>query len=302
MVHLGKTSDGMADLVADADVKGRSLWADARRRLLRNKAAVASMIVLAVITLLAIFGPLISPHPYDEIYWDVMGIGPTLEASHWFGTDSIGRDLFVRTMYGARVSLMVALLATSVSLLIGVVYGATAGYAGGRTDNLMMRFVDVMYSMPFMFFVIILMVIFGRNIFLIFVALGAVEWLTMARIVRGQALNVKNKEFVEAAIASGVSTSGIIARHVIPNVLGPVIVYLTLTIPQVILIESFLSFLGLGVQEPLTSWGVLISDGAKEMETAPWMLVIPATFLAATLFCFNFIGDGLRDALDPKDR
>ena len=302
MVHLSKTSDGMADLVEDADVKGRSLWADARRRLFRNKAAVASMIILGLITLLAIFGPFISPHPYDEIYWDVMGIPPTTEGAHWFGTDSIGRDLFVRTMYGARVSLMVALLATTVSLLIGVVYGATAGYAGGRTDNLMMRFVDIMYSMPFMFFVIILMVIFGRNIFLIFVALGAVEWLTMARIVRGQALNVKNKEFIEAAVASGVSTGAIIVRHVIPNVLGPVIVYLTLTIPQVILIESFLSFLGLGVQEPLTSWGVLISDGAKEMETAPWMLVIPATFLAATLFCFNFIGDGLRDALDPKDR
>lgn len=302
MVHLNKTSDGMASLVETSEVKGRSLWADARRRLLRNKAAVASMIILALITLLAIFGPLVSPHPYDEIYWDVMGIPPTLESAHWFGTDSIGRDLFVRTMYGARVSLMVALLATTVSLLIGVVYGATAGYAGGRTDNLMMRFVDIMYSMPFMFFVIILMVIFGRNIFLIFVALGAVEWLTMARIVRGQALNVKNKEFIEAAVASGVSTGAIIVRHVIPNVLGPVIVYLTLTIPQVILIESFLSFLGLGVQEPLTSWGVLISDGAKEMETAPWMLVIPAAFLAATLFCFNFIGDGLRDALDPKDR
>ncbi len=302
MVHLNKTSDGMANLVETSEVKGRSLWADARRRLLRNKAAVASMIILALITLLAIFGPLVSPHPYDEIYWDVMGIPPTLESAHWFGTDSIGRDLFVRTMYGARVSLMVALLATTVSLLIGVVYGATAGYAGGRTDNLMMRFVDIMYSMPFMFFVIILMVIFGRNIFLIFVALGAVEWLTMARIVRGQALNVKNKEFIEAAVASGVSTGAIIVRHVIPNVLGPVIVYLTLTIPQVILIESFLSFLGLGVQEPLTSWGVLISDGAKEMETAPWMLVIPAAFLAATLFCFNFIGDGLRDALDPKDR
>ncbi len=302
MVHLNKTSDGMANLVETSEVKGRSLWADARRRLLRNKAAVASMIILALITLLAIFGPLVSPHPYDEIYWDVMGIPPTLESAHWFGTDSIGRDLFVRTMYGARVSLMVALLATTVSLLIGVVYGATAGYAGGRTDNLMMRFVDIMYSMPFMFFVIILMVIFGRNIFLIFVALGAVEWLTMARIVRGQALNVKNQEFIEAAVASGVSTGAIIVRHVIPNVLGPVIVYLTLTIPQVILIESFLSFLGLGVQEPLTSWGVLISDGAKEMETAPWMLVIPAAFLAATLFCFNFIGDGLRDALDPKDR
>lgn len=284
------------------DVRGRSLWQDASARLLRNRAAVASIIILTLITLLAVFGPLLSPHPYDEIYWDRMGIPPELANQHWFGTDSVGRDLFVRTLYGARVSLMVAFLATAVSLAIGVLYGATAGYLGGRIDGLMMRFVDVMYSMPFMFFVIILMVVFGRNIFLIFLALGAVEWLTMARIVRGQTLNIKNKEFVEAAVAGGVSTIRVILRHIIPNVLGPVIVYLTLTIPQVILIESFLSFLGLGVQEPLTSWGVLISEGAKEMETSPWMLVIPATFLAATLFCFNFIGDGLRDALDPKDR
>jgi oligopeptide transport system permease protein len=302
MITATGQKDGLAELADEFGTPGRSLWQDARRRLFRNRAAVVSMIVLAIITLLAIFGPLLSPHPYDEIYWERMGIPPQLEAFHWFGTDSIGRDLFVRTMYGARVSLLVAVLATGVSLIIGVTYGATAGYAGGRIDGLMMRFVDIMYSLPFMFFVIILMVIFGRNIFLIFLALGAVEWLTMARIVRGQTLNVKNKEFIEAAVASGVSTWGIISRHVIPNVLGPVIVYLTLTIPQVILIESFLSFLGLGVQEPLTSWGVLISDGAKEMETAPWMLILPATFLAATLFCFNFIGDGLRDALDPKDR
>ncbi len=294
--------DKLASLADQLGTEGRSLWQDARRRLFRNRAALASMIILGIITLLAIVGPFFSPHPYDEIYWDRMTIGPEIANSHWFGTDSVGRDLFVRTMYGARVSLMVAFLATGVSLIIGVTYGAAAGYFGGRLDGLMMRFVDIMYSMPFMFFVIILMVIFGRNIFLIFLALGAVEWLTMARIVRGQTLNVKNKEFIEAAVASGVSTWGVISRHIIPNVLGPVIVYLTLTIPQVILIESFLSFLGLGVQEPLTSWGVLISDGAKEMETAPWMLILPAFFLAATLFCFNFIGDGLRDALDPKDR
>jgi oligopeptide transport system permease protein len=198
--------------------------------------------------------------------------------------------------------MLVALLATSVSLLIGVTYGATAGFLGGRADMVMMRFVDVMYALPFMFFVIILMVLFGRNIFLIFIALGAVEWLTMARIVRGQTLSLKGREFVEAAAAAGLSQWQIIVRHIMPNVLGPVVVYVTLTIPQVILVESFLSFLGLGVQEPLTSWGVLISEGAVEMETAPWMLVIPASFLAVTLFCFNFIGDGLRDALDPRDR
>jgi oligopeptide transport system permease protein len=197
---------------------------------------------------------------------------------------------------------MVGILATAVSLVIGVTWGAVAGYFGGRIDNLMMRFVDIMYSLPFMFFVILLMVVFGRHIFLIFIAIGAVEWLTMARIVRGQTLSVKGKEFIEAARAAGVRNRRIITRHVIPNVLGPVIVYCTLTVPQVILIESFLSFLGLGVQEPLTSWGVLISEGAAQMESAPWLLIFPATFLAVTLFCFNFIGDGLRDALDPKDR
>jgi oligopeptide transport system permease protein len=196
----------------------------------------------------------------------------------------------------------VGILATAVSLLIGVTWGSIAGYFGGHLDNVMMRFVDIMYSLPFMFFVILLMVVFGRNIFLIFIAIGAVEWLTMARIVRGQTLSVKAKEFIEAARAAGVSNRKIIRRHIIPNVLGPVIVYVTLTVPQVILIESFLSFLGLGVQEPLTSWGVLISEGAANMETSPWMLIYPATFLAVTLFCFNFIGDGLRDALDPKDR
>ncbi|TCS60594.1 ABC transporter permease subunit [Varunaivibrio sulfuroxidans] len=291
--------DAMAGV---AEIAGRSLWQDARRRLMRNKAAVTSMIVLAVITAMAILAPWLSPHPYDEVYWDFIQAPPNFAHGFWFGTDGNGRDLFVRTLYGARVSLMVGVLATTVSLVIGVTYGAVAGYFGGRVDNFMMRFVDILYSLPFMFFVILLMVIFGRNIFLIFIALGAVEWLTMARIVRGQTLSVRRKEYIEAALAVGVKSRVIIFRHVIPNVLGPVIVYMTLTIPQVILTESFLSFLGLGVQEPLTSWGVLISEGARVMETAPWMLIFPAVFLAVTLFCFNFIGDGLRDALDPKDR
>ena len=292
------------------EIKGRSLWVDARRRLFRNRAALAGMAVLGVIAVLALFAPLLSPFAYDEVNYDIIACAPNwwpLEAAcrapgHIFGTDAVGRDLFVRVLFGARVSLAVGLVATLVSLLIGVLYGAVAGYIGGRVDGLMMRIVDVLYSLPFIFFVIILMVMFDRNFFLLFVAIGAVEWLTMARIVRGQTLSIKQKEFIEAARAGGVSSAGIIARHIIPNVVGPVMVYVTLTVPGVILTESFLSFLGLGIQEPLTSWGVLISDGADQMETAPWMLLFPALFMAVTLFCFNFIGDGLRDALDPKDR
>jgi oligopeptide transport system permease protein len=289
-------------VLAEEEVRGRSLWADARRRLFRNKAAVVAMVVLAVIALLALFAPYLSPHAYDAVDWERIGAPPDFEHAHWFGTDGNGRDLFVRSLYGARVSLTVGILATVVSLIIGVTYGALAGYFGGRLDDLMMRFVDLLYAMPFMFFVILLMVVFGRNIFLIFVAIGAVEWLTMARIVRGQTLSVRRRDFIEAAQAAGVRNRTIIRRHIIPNVLGPVIVYVTLTVPQVILIESFLSFLGLGVQEPLTSWGVLIAEGASQMEAQPWMLIFPAILLATTLFCFNFIGDGLRDALDPKDR
>ncbi|MES2473247.1 MAG: ABC transporter permease subunit [Pseudomonadota bacterium] len=292
------------------ELAGRSLWVDARRRLLGNRAAMAGIVILAAIVLLALLAPLLSPFAYDEVNYDIISCAPSwwpvetacTAPGHIFGTDAIGRDIFVRVLYGARISLAVGLVATIVSLVIGVLYGATAGYLGGRTDNLMMRVVDVLYSLPFIFFVIILMVVFDRNFILLFVAIGAVEWLTMARIVRGQTLSIKQKEFIEAAKAAGVSPFGIITRHVIPNVVGPVVVYVTLTVPTVILMESFLSFLGLGIQEPLTSWGVLISDGADQMETAPWMLLFPASFMAVTLFCFNFVGDGLRDAMDPKDR
>lgn len=287
-----------------SEVKGRSLWTDARRRLFANRAAVTSMIILGIILLLAIFADFLSPWAYDDIDWDLpdFQIAPTLVGFHIFGTDGNGQDLFVRTLYGARVSLAVGVIATSVALTIGVLYGATAGFIGGRVDNAMMRFVDILYTMPFMFFVIVLMAMFGRNIFLMFFAIGAVEWLTMARIVRGQTLTIRKREFIEAAEAAGVSRPRMILRHVVPNVVGPILVYVTLTIPAVILAESFLSFLGLGVQPPLTSWGSLIAEGANEIETSWWMLVFPAAFMAVTLFCFNFIGDGLRDALDPKDR
>ncbi|MFM2043500.1 MAG: oligopeptide transport system permease protein OppC [Pseudomonadota bacterium] len=303
MAQLTVRGDGSEMMTkAATEIQGRSLWDDARRRLFANKMAVGSMIVLGIIGLLAIFADVLSPHDYDAVYWDRMAIPPTWEGFHIFGTDSNGRDLFIRTLYGARVSLMVGIVTTLVALVIGVTYGAIAGYVVGRVDAIMMRIVDVIYSMPLMFFVIILVVVFGRNILLVFAAIGCVEWLTMARIVRGQTLSVKRKEYIEAARAAGVSNGAIIRRHVIPNVIGPVIVFMTLLVPVVILVESFLSFLGLGVQEPMTSWGVLISEGAAQMESAPWMLVFPAIFLAVTLFCFNFIGDGLRDALDPKDR
>ena len=294
--------DPFAAALAMEDVPGRSLWADAWHRLLKNRAAVHSGAIMGVVVLSVVFGPMLLPWEADFTDWDHTSTPPSLATGHWFGTDAVGRDILVRTLAGGRISLLVGLVATLVSLAIGVTYGAVAGYYGGMTDRIMMRGVDIIYALPFMFFVILLMVVFGRHIFLIFLAIGAVEWLTMARIVRGQTLSVKGKEFIEAARAAGVANATIIRRHIIPNVLGPVIVYMTLTIPQVILIESFLSFLGLGVQEPLTSWGVLIAEGAAQMESAPWLLIFPATFLALTLFCFNFIGDGLRDALDPKDR
>lgn len=280
----------------------RSLWQDAIRRLRNNRAAVVSLVLLGLLAALVLLGPLLSPHAFDDADFTNISQPPGLAGGHIFGTDAVGRDLFVRTLYGGRVSLLVGLVSTLVSLLIGVTWGATAGYFGGRVDGVMMRVVDIMYAMPFMFFVILLMVAFGRNLVLIFVAIGAITWLDMARIVRGQTLSLKQREYVEAARAFGASPFSIIRRHIIPNLLGIVMVYITLTIPRVILVESFLSFLGLGVQEPLTSWGALVNEGTQELESAPWMLVFPAGFLATTLFCFNFIGDGLRDALDPRDR
>ncbi len=303
MTSVNLTSRHGDALETAAGVEGRSLWQDAWRRLLRNRAAVVSLVILAVIGLLSVLGPYALPWSYDEIDWDhIEALPPTFELGHYLGTDYVGRDLLARTLVGGRVSLTVGILATAVALFIGVTVGAVAGFVGGRVDQILMRFVDLMYSVPLTFFVIILMVLFGRNFILMFLAIGCVEWLTMSRIVRGQTLSLRNKEFIEAARASGGTTAGIIWRHIVPNVLGVVIVYVTLTIPQVILLESFLSFLGLGVQEPLTSWGMLINEGAAEMEITPRTLFVPAVFMTVTLFCFNFLGDGIRDALDPKDR
>jgi oligopeptide transport system permease protein len=284
-----------------AAARGRSLWDDARRRLLRNKAAVGGMVVLALLVVAALVGPHLTGYTYDEINKNDVWLGP-LQNGHLIGTDSLGRDLMARLLMGLRVSLAIGLVATLVSLVIGVAWGAVAGFVGGRLDELMMRVVDVLYSLPFIFFVILLMVTFGSNIILIFVAIGAVEWLTMSRIVRGQTLTLKHKEFVEAARAAGLGQGGIIARHIVPNLLGPVVVYVTLTIPAVILAESFLSFLGLGVQPPMASLGTLIANGAQDMELAPWLLIFPSVVMVVTLMSFNFIGDGLRDAIDPKDR
>ncbi|MBL8199508.1 MAG: ABC transporter permease subunit [Chromatiales bacterium] len=280
----------------------RSLWRQAGRRFRRNRAAMGSIVILALIALTSIFVPMFWPHGIEDASWESIMTPPGLADWHWFGTDANGRDLLVRTFYGGRISLTIGLLTTVVALVIGVTYGAVAGFVGGRTDGFMMRFVDVLYSLPLIFFIIILVTVFGRNIFLVFVAIGAVEWLTMSRIVRGQTLTVKAKEYVESAVAIGLSQGAILRRYIIPNVLGPVIVYVTLLIPTNIIVESYLSFLGLGVQEPLTSWGLLISQGAGQLDSAPWLIFFPATFLAVTMFCFNFIGDGLRDALDPRDR
>jgi len=371
-----------APISADVPAKGRSLWDDARDRLLANRAAVASMIVLAAIALISIFGPVLSPHDYDTVYRDYVKVPASLEAypraeqvepgfmsaarrarltvetyeregdkvvalvtssraidprsvqyfdrsdlfantvlsdlaedeksarisaeinfmHFYFGTDANGRDMMTRTFIAGRVSLTIGLLATIVAISIGVIYGATSGYLGGRIDQMMMRVVDILYSLPFIFFVIMLVVFFGRNFILMFIAVGAVEWLDMARIVRGQTLTIKRQEYVQAAEALGVADGGIVRRHIIPNTLGPVVVYMTLLVPKVILLESFLSFLGLGIQEPMTSWGVLISEGARNLQGAAWMLIFPSIFLTSTLFALNFIGDGLRDALDPKDR
>lgn len=284
------------------NIQGRSLWQDAKRRFMRNKAAMTSLLVLAGIALFVIFAPLFSEYTYDNTDWGMMSNPPDFESGHYFGTDSNGRDIFVRTAVGGRISLLVGISAAFVAVLMGTFYGSLSGYLGGRVDSLMMRLLEILNSFPFMFFVILLVTFFGQNLFLIFLAIGMVSWLDMARIVRGQTLSLKNREFIEAAKVAGVSTGFIIFRHIVPNVLGVVVVYASLLVPSMILFESFLSFLGLGVQEPMSSWGSLLADGALSMEVAPWLLIIPALFLIITLFCFNFIGDGLRDALDPKDR
>lgn len=283
-------------------LKGRSLWVDAARRFRGNRAALVSLTVLVVITLLCVLGPLGARFEFDEPDFGAMHSAPSFETGHWFGTDALGRDVFVRTLLGGRISLLVGLCGVVVAVLIGTLYGAISGYLGGRVDIVMMRALEILASFPFMFLVILLMTFFGRDIWLIFIAIGAVSWLDMARIVRGQTLTLRRKEFVEAAFTSGLTQMQIVRRHVVPNVLGLVAVYATLLVPAMILFESFLSYLGIGVQEPMTSWGALLELGAKSIETAPWELFFPAGFLVATLFSFNFLGDGLRDALDPKER
>ncbi|MCO4751416.1 oligopeptide ABC transporter permease OppC [Vibrio cholerae O1 biovar El Tor] len=289
----------MENFSQNLEIQGRSLWQDARIRFMRNKAAMVSLFVLMLITLAVVFLPMFSAYSYEDTDWYAMHAGPSAE--HWFGTDALGRDLFVRTLVGGRISLMVGIMGALVAVLIGTLYGAASGFIGGRTDRVMMRILEILYAIPFMFLVIVLVTFFGRNIVLIFVAIGAIAWLDMARIVRGQTLSLRSKEFIEAAHVCGVSKWNIITRHIVPNVLGIVAVYSTLLIPSMILTESFLSFLGLGVQEPMTSWGALLQE-AQHNGMAFWQLLFPAAFMVLTLFCFNYVGDGLRDALDPKDR
>ena len=282
----------------DRAAAGASLWRDAWRRLRKNRLAVLGLGVLCGLIVSALLTPWIAPYAYDAQNLDLGATAPS--AAHWLGTDIFGRDLLTQILYGARVSLAVGFIATSVALLIGVTWGAIAGYAGGRTDAVMMRVVDILYALPFMIFIVLLMVVFGRNLMLLFLAIGAVEWLTMARIMRAQVQSLRRQEFVEAAVSLGLSPGAIIRRHLLPNALGPIIVYTTLTIPSVMLLEAFLSFLGLGVQPPQTSWGLLIAYGAETMEEYPWLLIYPGLALALTLFSLNFLGDGLRDALDVR--
>ena len=275
-----------------------SLWQDAIRRLIQNRAAMIGGITILVLIILAIFAPWIAPYSYSYQNLDIGASPPSAE--HLLGTDVLGRDLLSRLLYGARISLLVGFVATGVALVIGVSWGIVAGYFGGRVDSIMMRIVDVLYGLPFIIFIILLMVIFGRNIWLLFAAIGAVEWLTMARIVRAQVISLKNQEFVQAAQVMGVSNFSMFRRHILPNILGPIAVYATLTIPQVMLLEAFLSFLGLGIQPPMSSWGTLIRYGVESMEEHYWLLIYPGLTFTITLFALNFFGDGLRDALDPK--
>lgn len=308
VVNSKKITEMAENMANNGPQAGHSLWADARRRFLKNKASVASLIVLILIVAFAFIGPYFAQWSNEEIDWDVLGSvaelgGPSFASGHYFGTDDVGRDLFSRVIQGSQISLMVGLVGAFIAVMVGTLYGATAGYFGGRIDSAMMRFVDILLSIPYMFVLIILLVVFGRSISMLFVGIGLISWLDMSRIVRGQTLVIKNKEFVEAAVAGGAGHMTIIIRHIIPNLLGIVVVYATLLVPLMILTESFISFLGLGVQEPNTSWGALISQGAGTIQYGTfWQLAFPLFFFVVALFSFYFIGDGLRDALDPKDR
>lgn len=300
----GRT-EGLAEA---ADVKGRSLWTDARIRFLQNKAAVASLVILALLTLFAIFGQYLTQYDHHTIDFSVRtkmatAGGPSLTNGHWFGFDDQGRDLFARVAQGTGISIMVGLIGALIAVVVGTLYGAASGYIGGRTDQVMMRVVDVLMSIPFMFVLILMLVIFGRSILMLFVGIGLISWLGMSRISRGQTLSIKNKEFIEAAVATGVAPRKIVVRHVVPNLLGIVVVYATLLVPEMIITESFISFLGLGVQEPNTSLGALLSMGAGQINYGYyWMLAFPLIVFVLLLFAFYYVGDGLRDAFDPKDR
>jgi oligopeptide transport system permease protein len=295
-------ASAMTELASEAALASGGLWTDAARRIRRNRAALAAAGLILALAIAALSGPALSPYTYDSLDWQHLAVAPFGHSRHWLGTDRLGRDLFVRTLTGLRISLLISVAATAISLAIGLTWGAISGYVGGRTDEWMMRFVDVLYSLPYLFIVIILSTVFQRgSLVMLLLAIGAVGWLTTARMVRAQALALRGREFVEAARASGLSTPAILLRHIVPNLLGPVAIYATLTIPQMILFESFLSFLSLGVQEPLASLGSLINDGAQEMQSAPWMLLLPAGCLTLLLTCLNLVGDALRDALDPRE-
>lgn len=308
LVNRKKVEDLANNMLVAKEIEGRSLWADAGRRFMHNKAAVAGLIVLILVVAFTLIGPYFAKWDNETIDWSTLGQistagAPSIETGHYFGVDNNGRDLYSRVIQGTGVSLMVGFIGSAVAVVVGTLYGAIAGYVGGRVDNYMMRFVDILMSIPYMFVLIIMLVIFGRSLNMLFVGIGLISWLDMSRIVRGQTLTIKNKEYIEAAIATGVSSFTIILRHIIPNLIGIVIVYASLLIPGLILTESFISFLGLGVQEPNTSWGALISAGAQTMQYGTlWQLLFPLFFFVVTLFSLFFIGDGLRDALDPKDR
>ena len=308
MIVFKKNIETLSKNLSSEEIQGRSLWYDARMRFIKNKAAVTSLFLLLAILLFSFFGPFLAQWSNEEIDWSVLGdiaiLGsPSFDTGHYFGTDELGRDLYSRVIQGTKISLMVGVVGALIAVLVGTLYGAIAGYFGGKLDNFMMRLVDILMSIPYMFVLILLLVIFGRSIIMLFIGIGLISWLDMARIVRGQTLSIKQKEFVEAALATGVGNFTIIIRHIIPNLLGVVAVYATLLVPGMILTESFISFLGLGVQEPNTSWGALISEGAGTMRYGTlWQLLFPLFFFVVSLFSFFFIGDGLRDALDPKDR